>query len=345
MYLSGINIKRTGTRFLIVLVMVVWPSVASAENPQPAGETEILSGPTDIFLPVVASNSYASSSGSDWLDYLNYYRGLAGLAPVTGNPEWDQGGWLHSRYMVKNDYIGHSEDHKNTWYTPEGEAAAKSSNLVVSYSEKASDQDAIDAWMEGPFHNIGLIDPQLREVGFGSFREQDGGLQMGAALDVLRGLGDLPASVDYPIFWPDDGVSVPLTSFYSEYPDPLSSCNGYSAPAGFPIILQIGSGAQIPNVSWHSFKQGQMDLDHCVFDETSYTNPNSSAQSLGRAILNTRDAIVLMPREPLIPGKTYSVSITVNGKNYAWTFTVYSQNKGSSILAGDQIPGGLFILR
>jgi hypothetical protein len=43
---------------------------------------------------------------------------------------------------------------------------------------------------------------------------------------------------------------------------------------------------------------------------------------LGRNILNARDAVVLIPRDPLTPGTRYTVSITVNGQTHAWSFTV-----------------------
>jgi uncharacterized protein YkwD len=257
-----------------------------------------------------------------WLTHLNSYRTMAGLDPVSENLDWENGAYLHSRYMVKNDFIGHTENPDNEWYSPEGEQAAQSSNLAASHSHSADDSYAIDLWMQAPFHAIGILDPRLNQVGYGSFREEDGGLQMGATLDVIRGLGGLPASVSYPIAWPADGSTLSLTSHYSEYPDPLSSCPGYQAPAGIPILLQIGPGDQTPQVLAHSIAQGDQSIEHCVFDETNYSNPDSSAQSLGRAVLGARDAIVLIPKEPLVPGATYTVSLTLANGSYTWSFHV-----------------------
>jgi hypothetical protein len=62
-------------------------------------------------------------------------------------------------------------------------------------------------------------------------------------------------------------------------------------------------------------------LDHCLFTETTYTNPDPSQQSLGRTVLGARDAIVVMPRSPLVAGHQYSVSLTVNGVTHSWSFT------------------------
>ncbi len=255
-----------------------------------------------------------------WFTYVNGYRAGAGLPPVEENGVWSYGCWLHARYMVKNDYIGHDEDPANPWYTSEGDAAAGSSNVMVHSSVYASDELAIDLWMQGPFHAVGIIDPALHTVGFGSYREADGGWQMGAALDVLRGLGSVLPGVRFPVYWPKPGGTMPLLSYGGgEVPDPLSACPGYTAPSGPPIILQLGAGEVTPQVTAHAFSRDGVPLEHCVFDETSYTNP--TYQALGRAVLDGRDAVVLMPRDPLEAGAQYVVSITANGTTYVWTFT------------------------
>ncbi len=257
-----------------------------------------------------------------WLGYINSLRALGDLPALTENTSWGNGCWLHSRYMVKNDVIQHSEDSGNPWYTAEGQAAAQNSDLSVSSSTGMTDEDAIDSWMSGPFHGVGILDPALAVSGFGAYREADGGWQTGACLDVLRGLGSVPPSVTFPVKWPGDGEIMPYSAFWGgESPNPLSSCSGYSAPSGPPIYLMIGSGSLTPSVTAHSFQQGSTPLDHCIFDETSYTNPSGSDQNLGRAVLNMRDAII-MPRAALTPGATYTVSITTNGQTYTWSFIV-----------------------
>lgn len=257
-----------------------------------------------------------------WLSYVNYYRALAGLSPVAENSSWSDGGWLHARYMVKNDYVSHSEDPQKPWYTPEGDQAARTSNLMASSNNASSDYDAIDLWMQAPFHAVGILDPELGVVGYGSFREADGGLQMGAALDVIRGLLGAQTELSFPVAWPGEGTTVPLSAYFTEYPDPLTSCPGYQAPSGLPIILQLGAGNIKPNVTAYSIKLHGEVLDACVFDETSYQNPDPDARRLGRSILDSRDAIVLIPRLPLSPGETYTVSITANGQTYRWSFNI-----------------------
>jgi hypothetical protein len=223
--------------------------------------------------------------------------------------------------MVKNNVIGHDENPAFPFYSGDGDDAAANGNVMVSSSATTPDTAAIDMWMTGPFHAIGILDPALTQTGFGSHREAGGGYQMGGCLDVLRGLGTIPAGTTFPIRWPRAGGSIPFLSYNgNEFPNPLTSCPGYTAPTGPPIMIQIGPGNVTPQVTAHLFMQGNTQLVHCVYDETSYINPNGSEQSFVRSILNIRDAIVLIPKSPLISGATYTVSITTNGQVHTYSF-------------------------
>lgn len=276
-----------------------------------------------IYLPLaIKGNSGNSTSTSDWLGYLNDYRAMAELPPVDENANWSLGSQEHARYTVKNDVLAHEQEKENKWYTQAGDAAAQSANLMASHNAQTSDYQAIDSWMQAPFHALGILDPALAQVGFGSYREADGGLQMGATLDVLRGLNQIPSGIKFPVRWPSDGTTVPIGHYWSEYPDPLTSCPGYQAPTGLPVILQLGPGELTPVVDNFDFKQGNQSLKSCVFSESSYTSPDSYEQELARAILAERDAVILVPRDPLTPGATYEISIVVSGKNYTWNFRV-----------------------
>ena len=270
------------------------------------------------YLPVVMSPSLPS-----WLIYTNDYRAMANLPPVTENASWSHGNILHGRYGVKNDLLVHDEDPGNPYYTPEGRAAARSSNLTASSDINATYVYAIDSWMQAPFHALGVLDPSLHQVGYGDYQEADGvDIQMAAGLDVLRGLSSIPDTVKFPIAWPAAGKTVSLTSHWGEFPRPLSSCPGYSTPSGLPVLLQAGPGNITPNVTAHSLTKNGKIIEHCLFDETNYANPDLAQQDLGRAILDSRDAIVMIPRDPLLPGATYHVSVTVNGESHAWFFSV-----------------------
>jgi uncharacterized protein YkwD len=277
--------------------------------------------PTATPTPTLAPPSNLPS-GPSWLVELGLVRAQAKLAPLAEDASYSDGCLKHGRYMVKNSFIGHTEDPANPYYTPEGAAAAAASNVATSSSVNFSDVAAVDLWMAAPFHGIGILDPRLQSTGFGNYHEAGGPNQSGACLDVIRGLGSPPPASVYPVMWPGAGSTVNARSLANEFPDPLSGCPGFSAPAGLPIYLQLGNGSTTPRVTASSLLQGTAPVAFCIFDETTYTNPDAASQSLGRQILGARDAIVMIPRAPLSGGATYRVSITVNGQVYAWTFAV-----------------------
>jgi hypothetical protein len=45
-------------------------------------------------------------------------------------------------------------------------------------------------------------------------------------------------------------------------------------------------------------------------------------QKFGRQLLKIWGAVILIPRAPLTSGTNYTVSITANEKDYAWSFTI-----------------------
>ena len=266
-----------------------------------------------------------------WIDLVNRQRALAGLAPVSERTDWSTGASFHARYLGRNGALGHSEDPGNPWYTPEGYAAGMAGNVAGSYNPRASDAHAIESWMQAPFHAVSLLDPQLTQVGYGAFRDPLAPLPMAAVLDIGRGLS-AAASVRFPVAWPGNDTSVtPPTAascppgtacHWGEAPSPIASCRGYTLPAGLPLILQIGAGALVPSVTASSLRRDGAPIEHCVIDETRYTNVDPDAQRRGRAILATRDAIVIIPRSPLPVGSRYDVSVTANGSVYRWSFGV-----------------------
>ncbi|MEG4573861.1 Calx-beta domain-containing protein, partial [Microcoleus sp. N3A4] len=289
----------------------------------------------------------------EWLSTLNFHRTAADLPPVRENPTWREGAVAHSRYGVKNNELTHYEEPGNQFYTPEGLKAGMNGNV----SSGKTDVGAIERLISIPFHALGMLDPRLTEVGFGAYREADGGIEAAATLPLEY--GSLPSSVQFPIMWPGNGQTIPasIRSFLAEYPDALTGTGNppYTSPAGLPLLLQLGSGNVTPNVTAHSFSRGGTQLAHAVFDETNYVNPNNGTaqiygpksqakndQEVGRGILDSRDAVVLIPRDPLLPGETYTASITANGKTYTWSFTVGPQaaivgTAGNDTLNGEEL--------
>ena len=278
-----------------------------------------------IVVLVVVLGSAATPLADDknsWLDRVNFYRATAGLPPVEEDPNLSDAVSEHARYMVKHDEIKHTQNRRRALATPAGADAAASSVLVGSGRAIESDVWAVDVLMQGPFHALGLLDPSLERVGFGIQRDGGGKIKTAAGLDVVRGRNIVGTQPTFPIVWPANGSTVPIGTSAPESPNPLAPCFEYSAPAGLPVIVQLGPGTVTPRVTASWFLNGKRALRHCVFDENTYRNGNQAEQRLGRSILDMHDAIVLVPRDPLKSGHTYRVVIDANGQRIDWTFHV-----------------------
>ncbi len=290
----------------------VTTSPSPSPNPNPSPSPSPNPSPSPSPNPPTSDN---------WLERVNYFRSLANLPPVTNNPAWTQGEVEHSRYVVKNDVITHFEDRNNPWYTPAGDQAGQNGNVAADSRTQVRDVDKIDGWMTGPFHGLGIIDPRLTQVAYGSYHEAGGSIQSAATLDVIRGI-NFNSSPQYPVMWPANGKTVSLRELGPETPDPITGM-GDSYPAGLPIYLQLGSGNITPSVTSHSLTRGNTPIAHIVFDETNFqTVANERGwQATAISILDSRDAVVMIPKDPLTAG-TYTASITSSGRNYTWSFNV-----------------------
>jgi hypothetical protein len=260
--------------------------------------------------PVHLATSPVASGG--WLTRFNTWRASTGLPLLIENSTWSAGDYNHAVYMVKNDLVTHYETPGVPYYTIDGDTAARNSNIFVSSSTSTTDEQAIDWWMQAPFHAMGMMDPRLSQTGFGSYREVKSGWDLGAAVDVIR--GNSFSGGQYPVYFPGNGATEPLTSYGGgEFPDPLQACPGYGAPSGLPVFIQVGGNVSTVAGPVHSFTGNGVPLNHCVIDST-----NSAVGSY----LVSRGGVILIPQQPLQTGVRYAVALTVNGQSYTWSFTV-----------------------
>ncbi len=278
----------------------------------------------------------------EWLVRVNYYRVMVKLPPVVEDAAASKGDRAHTMYIVRNyhgamehDGLGpqmHTEDPGSPGFTPEGLAAAKSSDMDVwsmrgmSASDKwGSPAWSIDGWIALPFHRMPILNPRLTSAGFGMYCESG---VCAAGLNLLKGSqGKRPrgSAESEPIEFPPDGGMVALRSFENEWPDPRTSCPGYVPPSGLAITLQLGSFMDT-HVGEYSVARENADgsrtaIEACGFDSTSYSNPDRYSQELGRNVLKSYGTVVVIPRAPLDKGAKYAVSMTANGKQYDWSFS------------------------
>jgi uncharacterized protein YkwD len=284
------------------------PSPASTEAPSPTPEAQ--PSPTIEAL------------GPDWLRFVNLFREAAQLPPLREDPAWSAESGLHSRYMVMTGSIGHSEDSNSPYFTSGGAAAADYGNIAIGNLTSAPYEWAFNYWISAPFHAVPMLDPQLAVTGFAEYRDPAGSItRVGATMDVERGRGELPEGVQFPIMWPGAGSTTWVLRYsLPEFPDALSVCAGYSQATGAPIILQIGDGRLTPDVTGAALYKDGEPVDFCLYDVTNFTHLDAWTQKSARLILDRRDAIVLIPRAPMLPDSTYEVRIDANGQTYTWSF-------------------------
>jgi Cysteine-rich secretory protein family len=270
---------------------------------------------------------------------VNEYRAMVKLAPVADDPALSEGERNHTRYLVGNYAsfihrginIGaemHSEDPAKPGYTPVGFHAAQSSDIDEWPGPRPplSPNWAVDDWMTGAFHRLNVLNPSLRDVAYG---ESCNGGTCAAALDVLSGAQRpslYPKLLPAPIQFPPPGATVALGPLFGEWPDPLTACPGYRSPAGLPVTLALGSMVNTRLTAYRLVRDGDPPtaIDACGFDASSYVNPDAAAQQRARRVLLDFGAVVLVPRAPLRKGASYTVSMTVNGREYEWSFSTAS---------------------
>jgi uncharacterized protein YkwD len=279
------------------------------------------------------------SAASDWLGALNAYRAMARLDPVAIDPKLSAGDLAHAKYLVINyaseiirgESLGggmHREDPSRPGYSEAGREAGLHSDvnewIAVPGSRKTVSW-AIDSWMTGPFHRANLLNPALHKVGYGEDCER--GVCV-AVMNTLDG-ADTPSaygtSYDRPIEFPSPIAPIDMRELFGEWPNPLTSCPGYSMPAGLPITLQIGANVEAKLTAYSLTVTSGTDAGAvepaCGFDATSYTNPERLAQDIARGGMKGFGQVIVVPKNPLLRATRYRIEMTVNGKPYTWTFT------------------------
>jgi hypothetical protein len=266
---------------------------------------------TVLAVQVGTVGTVGAVDDGDWLGVVNTYRAMSGLEPVAANPTWSSEAQAHSCYMLQNG-ISHDEIEGRPGYTPGGDIAGNSGNVAVSSSISATPRNHIDLWMTGPFHAIGILRHNLRSSGFGLCASSDTSPWRSAGtLDVLRGLDSAVPRPAVPTVFPGNLSTVALHSFVTEFPNPMTMC-GWSGSAGLPLIAMMPSDVTTASAS---LTGPDGPVATCVLHKGNVSD------STGKAILDGDNAVIVMPRDPLVDG-TYSATVASNGGNAAWTFNV-----------------------
>jgi uncharacterized protein YkwD len=286
--------------------------------------------------PTPEASPAAVGSSTNWLTVLNRYRTRLNVPPVEEDPSLSSGCLAHAKYLMRNyggkfQNIGilmHQENQSKPGYSPEGLKAARASDVIFQPRNKMTDDhlmgQAIEWWISGPFHRGQLINSELRRVGFAQYCDR------ALCVSALNTTSDAPlASISgrlfaAPIEVPPDGATVKTPGFGAEWPNPVASCSGYSTKS--PAIT-LNLGVNVParitdaHLTQTTGAAAGTIVDTCAYDSDSYTNPNAGDQERARQVLRAFGQVVMMVRDPLSPGESYRVAMTVNGTPYTWSFT------------------------
>jgi hypothetical protein len=211
---------------------------------------------------------------------------------------------------------GYSEDPNNRWHTEEGSRVAPGAVLAYGCGAIAT-EEKIDRAFASAFQRLVLLDPDLAVAGYGEYHK-DG--CWSASRRVPARIGP-PQTFERPVMFPPDGARIALEWSPAEWPDPLSSCPGYTAPAGLPITIQFGRLIH-RQISSHAIVEDGNPIEYCTIDASTYANPHEAAQEYGRWALNRLGAVAFIPRNPLRPGSVYEVSVASGEDQYAWSFFI-----------------------
>jgi FHA domain/Cysteine-rich secretory protein family len=300
------------------------PVAMATATPAPAATAK---APASAATPIARATPLKSAAEPAWLERLNRYRTMAGLAPLIEDKSASAGDAAHARYLLENYFqiiqgdgmlgdAGHDEKPGKPGYSAAGAEIARNSELA--WGCDAFDAAAqIDRWFAGPFHRIWILNPLVQKAGFGSSAKGGcwaAGLRLDRPADESR---RFPHAIEFPAA----GAAVSLAWANGETPNPLTSCDGYTMPTGLPITLQIGRMFDV-KLTTYSISTAGKALESCAFSAREYRNPSPTAQEYGRWTLRRAGAVVLIPRAPLTPGTAYQVSIAASGRTYHWSFSV-----------------------
>ena len=264
------------------------------------GTTTIPDGPVTVNVAVASAA----------VERCNTYRALASVQQVGLDLDLSLGCQAHARYLALNDidlrYVqldAHNEDPQLPGYTAYGEQAGQSSVIYQSVTPV----EAIDNWMRTFYHRLGLLNPNLYYVGFGSAAEYQ-------VMDVVRGRVQGPYAVEGVVLYPPPGMTAVPLEYKTEIPHPIPG----DLSLGTPITVEFfgGTGTHI------ELQQA------ALFDTHSGSQINCYLQQPGQHFLPGWDfagVIALIPREPLPARRTLRVLVSgyVNGSDWTaeWTFT------------------------
>lgn len=262
-----------------------------------------------VVLPDPAEPDLAAANAA--IQRFNLYRNLAAVQPVSLDTYLSYGCQSHANYLAVNNISletvqleAHHEDPSLQGYSYRGEQAGRSSVIY----QGVTPVEAIDDWMRTFYHRLGLLDPNLHYVGFGSALDYQ-------VMDVLSGRVTGPVAAPDSILYPAPGMTNVPRDYKREIPHPIPGDD----KLGIPITVEFfgTSGRYISQVQTHVT---DMDLGGAAIACYRQTPDSPFLDQWPKD-----QVIALIPEDPLPALHTIRVEIEamVDGGRWSadWQFT------------------------
>ena len=257
------------------------------------------------------------------LDRVNYYRTMAGVAPVRADVKLLDAAQSHANYLGATGTTGHYETNKSnpyyTGYSPFDRIKAQRYSYVAAGEVVASEPSshparAVDALMAAIYHRFIILSGEFTQAG------------PGVTVDTSQGAEELDVTIDFGAdnfaqlinstnltLYPFDGQRHVPTDFdpAQESPDPMP---GHTL-VGYPLSVQAGARSTLDIERFEL--QDISSSDHPRRVDAKLLTHSADAET-------PVNAAALIPIEPLAPGTAYQANFagSVNGRpvNKVWRF-------------------------
>ena len=233
------------------------------------------------------------------LNKLNEYRKAMSLPELQQTPILNQTAFDHAKYLAinslfdrdqeegKKEFTGVTFEDRLKKYGYEGKAREM-------FCQSDSAVESVDLLFDTIYHRIRLMDPDLKYLGFGSYKSQDKTINV---FDFGY-IGDNEPKFDWEeIAYPyDKSVNVKTEWSGYENPDPLPP--GTVKPLGYPVTVYFKE--ELKGI----VKAELLNANNEVVDSFIITPEND---------INNKqmNSVIIIPKKILNPSTKYSVNITV----------------------------------
>jgi uncharacterized protein YkwD len=261
------------------------------------------------------------------LKRVNAYREQAGLKPVKFSDELSLGCQAHARYLILNDtFIStqklnpHDELGTLPGFSTLGQVAARGSVICSHLGKEPTDGPAwsVEVWMASFFHRVPILSPGLKVIGFGYARQ---GQLLKMVMDVQNGERRKSSGKPPVIVYPADGQDKVPRVFgkgITEFPNPIPE-NKPGGTAGFPITVQFPASVRVTGVTGEVSAKPAKKTADAGATEVPVWMSTPSAPAINKAL--QKHTVCLIPKAPLAPNLTYTVTVSAKVDGKAWTKT------------------------